>query len=523
MHPVLLIDEVLRIILDHIDQDTNALPAPKTFCRLATVCRAWKDPTLDYLWVSLASVDPLLALLPRDASRGHIPSDALTRFHAYSSRVRNVGQGISSLRRSGLCPNIVDAVASGSIALPSLRSVHLVLNDATGQDFPFALYLSPSLQRITVDVGFRATKETETLGESLHVFLDAVARVSTNLQHLHLRGRLSDRVIDSVAFMHALHSLSICGGSQLMPRTLSSVACFPNLEDLRLQLDCPIASITDLAEALGSADSQKTTLFPSLRALRIRVSPPAAELFFAHLPHGRLQTVHLESDLKPRSVDAWTPALAILAERTHASLTDLSIDVQTSFCEASFDHAIPPKLHITLPTLAPLARLARLRRFALDATVPPDLTDADLSTLASWWPEIEELDLWSRPVDAFDPSSAYSAASSPSVQTRPATPTSLAVLAARCPRLRRLSIPADVTVLPLPAHPPLVVPSQTTLARLTIGYMRTGKTIDPAGLAECIYRAFPALEEIEFDCGDETSWVDVLDRYFGFDGRPVSI
>jgi len=65
MHPVLLIDEVLRIILDHIDQDTITLPAPKTFCRLATVCRAWKDPALDYLWLSLASVDPLLALLPR--------------------------------------------------------------------------------------------------------------------------------------------------------------------------------------------------------------------------------------------------------------------------------------------------------------------------------------------------------------------------------------------------------------------------------------------------------------------------
>ena len=44
MHPVLLLDEVLRIILDHIDHDPNRLPAFKTFYRLATVCRAWKDP-----------------------------------------------------------------------------------------------------------------------------------------------------------------------------------------------------------------------------------------------------------------------------------------------------------------------------------------------------------------------------------------------------------------------------------------------------------------------------------------------
>lgn len=64
MHPVLLLDEVLRIILDHIHHDSSRLLALKTFYRLAIVCRAWKDPALDYLWVSLASVDPLLALLP---------------------------------------------------------------------------------------------------------------------------------------------------------------------------------------------------------------------------------------------------------------------------------------------------------------------------------------------------------------------------------------------------------------------------------------------------------------------------
>ena len=64
MHPVLLLDEVLRIILDHIDRDFDRSPALKAFYHLATVCRAWKDPALDYLWASLASVDPLLALLP---------------------------------------------------------------------------------------------------------------------------------------------------------------------------------------------------------------------------------------------------------------------------------------------------------------------------------------------------------------------------------------------------------------------------------------------------------------------------
>ncbi len=410
--------------------------------------------------------------------------------------------------------NVVDENTSKSFVLPSLRSVNLVLKEAIRQDIPLALYLSPSLQSVTIDVGFRASKDTGRLHESLCVYLDAVARVSTNLQHLCMRGRLSGGVVNSIAFMRELRSLSVCGDSQLVPRTLASIACFRNLENLRLQLDW--SNISDLTEGFGSVSSN-TSLFPSLRDLRIRISPVAAEVFFRHLPEGRLHTVHLESDTKPRSVDSWTPALAILAEKTHSSLTDLSFEALTSFCEG-VDHVSPPKLHITLSTLTPLARLTYLRRFALDACVPPDLSDADLTTIASWWPEIEELDLWSRPVESFDLPAFFT------MQSRAASPASLTVLAARCPHLRMLTLPTDVAVLPPPTHPPLVVPSQTVLTRLTIGCVRTGKTIDPAGLAECIYRAFPELEEIEFDCGNETTpWADVFECYHGLGGHAVPI
>jgi hypothetical protein len=344
------------------------------------------------------------------------------------------------------------------------------------------------LQSIIIDVGFRTTKETRRHHESLYVYLDAVARVSTDLQHLCLRGRLSDRVLNSIAFMRELRSLSVCGGSQLMPRTLASIACFQNLENLRLQLDWP--NISDLTKGFSVIGSN-TAFFPSLRTLRIRISPAAAEVFFTHLPEGRLHNVHLESDTKARSVDSWTPALDILAEKTHSSLTDLSFEVLTGFCEG-FDDVSPPKLHITLATLTPLSRLTHLHRFALDACVPPVLSDADLATIAGWWPEIEELTLWSRPVESFDLPAYFT------TQSHAATPASLTVIARRCPRLRMLCLPIDVAVLPPPAHPPLVVPSQTVLTRLTIGCVRTGKTIDTASFAECIYRAFPELSQFVF-------------------------
>ena len=519
MHPVLLIDEILRIVLDNIDSDSNRSSALKTFYRIATVCRAWKDPALDYLWASLASVDPLLALLPGhvsehpqyliDMSDGPMPQDVLTHeplpsnplalFHAYASRVRNVGPNSYSLPK--LCPCIVDATNSASTLLPSLRSVRLVLKDAASQQFPPTLYLSRNLQSISVDVGFRSSKES-LLGqhEALRAYLDAAARNASQLIHLRLRGHLPDRVINSVASMRNLRSFHLCGGSHLMPRTLVSIAGLPNLEYLRVQLDC--INIADMVEALDSANSN-TALFPALRNLRVRASPAAAEALFAHFPSGKLRTLYLESDLKPRSVDSWVPALAVLAERTHTSLTDLSFEVLTSFCEA---FAFPPKLHLTLATLTPLARLTHLRRFVLDTSVPPDLCDTDLASVACWWPEIEELSLWSHPVEVFDFPAYFT--------TQPrATPASLVTFATQCSRLRRLGLPMDVAVLPPPAHPPQAVPSHPTLVHLTIGCVRMGKTIDPTGVAECIYRAFPALDEIEFDCGDDTSWTDVLERY----------
>ena len=64
MHQVLLLDELLRLIFAHIDDNGNPKAALAAFARLAVVCRAWNDPASDFLWDSLLAVDPLFALLP---------------------------------------------------------------------------------------------------------------------------------------------------------------------------------------------------------------------------------------------------------------------------------------------------------------------------------------------------------------------------------------------------------------------------------------------------------------------------
>ena len=323
---------------------------------------------------------------------------------------------------------------------------------------------------------------------------------------------------ETVATMASLRTLSLCVGGDLTPRALSAIASFPYLEDLRIQLDGMDADA--LAEALHPCSSSAAQIFPSLQILRVRSAPSVVEVLFDRLPTSNtLHTLHLESDFKPRPVDDWIPAFTLLASKTHATLTSLSIESLSSFCEVP-DHAFPPKLHFTLDTLRPLARLARLERFSIDPSVPADLSDADLAALARWFPAIASLGLWTHPVDAFDAPAYFS------LQPR-ATPASLTAFATHCPRLRKLALPMDVCTLPHAAHPPQVVYMQTALESLTIGCARQpvppsegegdmGKPVDPASLAECIYLAFPALKTLEFDsgAGDEAEWKDVLQSYF---------
>lgn len=59
MHHALLIDELLRQIFSIISEDGSEPLA--TFAR---ICKAWTDPALDFVWMRLISVVPLLDVIP---------------------------------------------------------------------------------------------------------------------------------------------------------------------------------------------------------------------------------------------------------------------------------------------------------------------------------------------------------------------------------------------------------------------------------------------------------------------------
>ena len=66
MHRAFFIDELLRQIFSYLDADVDHATRKITFFRLARVCKAWRDPAIDYLWSSIHSRDSeaLLRLIP---------------------------------------------------------------------------------------------------------------------------------------------------------------------------------------------------------------------------------------------------------------------------------------------------------------------------------------------------------------------------------------------------------------------------------------------------------------------------
>jgi hypothetical protein len=59
MHRALFIDELLRQIFSFISEDGS-----ETLGALARSCKAWTDPALDLVWMTLTSVVPLLHVIP---------------------------------------------------------------------------------------------------------------------------------------------------------------------------------------------------------------------------------------------------------------------------------------------------------------------------------------------------------------------------------------------------------------------------------------------------------------------------
>ncbi|KIJ65588.1 hypothetical protein HYDPIDRAFT_52223, partial [Hydnomerulius pinastri MD-312] len=147
MHPALLVDEILQVILEICLDDGKA-----SLCHIARSCKAWKDPALDRIWRRLPSAAPLLSLLPNCsenseiAINGSVQNESLSVFHSYANRVKHI---VHSRKVLGDPSSILGNL---TYPLPNLESSRIEAK-AVG-DFQLSTSLSPRLRVLHLNVGF---------------------------------------------------------------------------------------------------------------------------------------------------------------------------------------------------------------------------------------------------------------------------------------------------------------------------------------------------------------------------------
>ncbi|KAG6868070.1 hypothetical protein C0993_007803 [Termitomyces sp. T159_Od127] len=489
MQRALLIDEIIRQIFDFSAENGLA-----TLNALARCCRTWEDPALDYLWTRLASIAPLLQLIPGVElvdgtyvlNTSHDTSD-LTRFYFYAPRVKH----ISHQRRLQVDPTVLSILrdkhlpSSHPTVMPSLRSAKLSATNCN--EVQACLSVSGALSKLDIDMGFK----NRTSNEHIVQYLEDVVKTAHSLQHLSIRGSLTEALMRSVSSISNLHTLSLRLGSSLTMAALLAVLMFPNLSEL--EIHAGHINVNNLSVALSEKD---TLSFPSLTRLRIRAHTPVLALILEEIPIDVLHTLHIEAEETAGVPATWGPVIRAISTKTSHSLQNLILEHHVEVDDAEIESAssadtTSPKTDtsISYSDLQTLGSLRRLSRFVLDTTLPSAIDDDNLTSLVKGWPELQHLDLGSASVS----------------QAKSLTFRSLCTLAARTPKLTSLVVAAELKGCD-PTTIPADTPSQHALTRLTFA---CAPPSEYKGLAQYLHRLFPMLLEVDGLTGCEEEWSQV--------------
>ncbi|KAJ7654466.1 hypothetical protein DFH06DRAFT_1047163 [Mycena polygramma] len=479
MHEVLLLDDVLRQILDLCP---TALPA------VARTCRAWKDPALDGIWCHVGSLVPLLNLIPGltyvdgiyDVDCNVHPD--LRVFTSYAQRIKHITQR----HHTRLHPALLSVLCTaGTPILNRLASTRLASTDP--DCVPAALSLSPSLRQLDLDFGFK-----RRASEAATYYFEALLRVATGIERLRLRGLADERLNSGISQMSNLRSLSLRTGAFLTPETLVAISNFPSLSELEIEAGHIDAdSLTEAWTSPASVGSCSPR-FQSLEKLHICAQAPLLELFLQTIPPASLHTLRIEATTPPGSSPVpWSSIFDLIRINASYTLHDLTIEQHLDDIDLETIPASSTQNNrITFDIIRPLGALRRLRNLTIDMTCIPILCDADIEALAAWWPDLVHLDL----------GSLHSSECHPSIGTPRATLACLRAFASSMPLLQSLVLPLDLGAVPSP------VPSagSSTLSRAT--FTSFLPPLDPAATANYLRAVFPRLLEVEGTDMHEVEW-----------------
>ncbi|KAJ6581616.1 hypothetical protein B0H19DRAFT_1228922 [Mycena capillaripes] len=500
MHEVLLLDEVLRQILDLCP--TACLPA------VARSCRSWKDPALDGIWSHLGSLVPLLNLIPGlTCVDGVYDVECkgtlnLSAFNSYACRIKHITQR----HNTRFHPHLLSMLcAPGTPALNSLTSTRLSSTDP--HCVPAALSLSPNLRQLDLDFGFKKKGH-----DTSDAYIESLLRVATRIERVRLRGLADQRLNSGISQMSSLQSLSLRTGAFLTAETLVAISTFPCLSDL--ELEAGHIDVDGLTEAWSLPASDLSTAlvpgepaagswrFQSLEKLHICAQAPLLELLLKTIPPASLHTLRIDATT-PSSL-SWSSIFDLIRINASQTLHDLTIehhldDIDLDTIPATSTGTDTQHTHsstndrITFDIIRPLAALRHLRNLTIDMTCIPNLCDQDILALATWWPDLAYLDL----------GSLHSSECHPSVGSPRATLACLRAFAASMPSLHTLILPLDLSAVP--ALPPTV--RSNTLSRATLTSFAPPP--DPATVAHYLHEIFPLLTEVEGTDQHEAEWGQV--------------
>ncbi|TFK39830.1 hypothetical protein BDQ12DRAFT_681307 [Crucibulum laeve] len=510
MHSAFLIDEVLRRIFDFCAEHSRS-----TLIAAARSCQAWKNPALDYIWVRLTSIAPLLDLIPNivvedgiyTLLRPALPSQMHT-FHSYARRVKHISHR-QCIRVNPMVLSLMIARNNLSTEnagiLQDLRTVQM--SSANCSDVQTSLGFSQKLSHLDLDLGFK-TRGT-SLDDTVCSYLEQVSTVSPELWHLSIRGRASPRLNNIVARLSNVHTLCLRMGDSLLPDTLKAAMQFPYLSEL--EMHASHFDVNELSEAFERSSNSAT--FSSLRKLRIRAHTSIMELVLQQMQSTTLESIHLEADDATPASAEWETIFTSVCEKSRNTLHELKVEHHsedtdipsdnsgtTNTSQTSYTTDTDPtttKNAMSFKVLRTLNKLTCLRRLSFDMTLPPTVCDQDIESLVYWWPELEHLDLGIPTPEDEDESPSPQPPSN-------ITLASLSLFSQKLPMLRSLALPIDIEGTP---HGPYL-PSQSGLERLTLG---SHATPNPAALAAYLHLIFPKLHTIDGPHDQETIYIDTQD------------
>ncbi|KAH0835433.1 hypothetical protein J3R83DRAFT_9064 [Lanmaoa asiatica] len=480
-HRVLFITELLDIIFNFLDRDTNVTNA--------CVCKRWSEIALDVVWkevddlldlfrllkpisfqLEYVSGLRLLLLCQTPTSSSYLPQcfDTLpeasdwSRFEKYASRVR------SFKFREATCDldiySLLDDVARTRTSLEILPNMHTLE----------WIYTSPAyMERCKLFLHRRLRHLSVTAPSQLPPRLDFYTDLCARAPHLRTLSLLSasPAYLSTLSFLNKIVLPEFHYTSAVVEELsrAKNIAVVDFSQDLKLGFGNP-SNVASFAPVL------KEGAFPCLRELNLSARIDDLDRFF----RSSFAPIHITT-LYVNSYTDHTPT------EVHTLLVTLSQQCQLlSKLNLQLYHKVlpsnlPPDQQLSYDTLKPILTFPNLSSFELVHKYPLKITLDELEDLASKWPNLECLMLNAEPLflneDAL------------TLDLRALLP-----FARHCPRLRTLGLYINATEAEIPSSYTPLEPFSTAFHTLSVG---TSQVRDTSAVATFLSRIFPPRCNVE--------------------------